>query len=128
MITMRAKLLNAEWSMKSVLFHNFASEEGKITIGPQVAQQPLMPSRCFSAQMPSRFEIIDEKQYIKELKDKIENENTKNSGTEYWKSVIKKSANNIHKIDCIRFSQRPQPQQELYKFGGNYSNRSVLPI
>ena len=48
-----------------------------------------MPSRCFSAQMPSRFEIIDEKQYIKELKDKIENENTKNSGTEYWKNVIK---------------------------------------
>ena len=33
---------------------------------------------CFSVTMASRFEIVDE-EYIAELKDKGENENTKNS-------------------------------------------------
>ena len=37
--------------------------------------------------MASRFEKVDEK-----LKDKSENENTKNS-TEYWKNVFKKRSN-----------------------------------
>ena len=37
--------------------------------------------------MASRFEIVDE-----ELKDKSENENTKNS-TEWWKMLFKKWAN-----------------------------------
>ena len=41
--------------------------------------------------MASRFEIVD-KEYIEELKDKSENENTRKS-TEYWKNVFKKSAN-----------------------------------
>ena len=41
--------------------------------------------------MASRFEIVDE-EYIEELKDMIENENTKNS-TESWKNVFKKWAN-----------------------------------
>ena len=41
--------------------------------------------------MASRFEIVDE-EYIEELKDKSENENTKNS-TEWWKNVFKKWAN-----------------------------------
>ena len=41
--------------------------------------------------MASRFEIVDE-EYIKELKDKSENENTKNS-TEWWKNVFKKWEN-----------------------------------
>ena len=46
--------------------------------------------------MASRFEIVDE-EYIEELKDKTENENSKNS-TEWWKNVIKKRANerNLH--------------------------------
>ena len=41
--------------------------------------------------MASRFEIVDE-EYIEELKDKSENENTKNI-TEWWKNVFKKCAN-----------------------------------
>ena len=41
--------------------------------------------------MASRFEIVDE-EYIEELKDKSENENTKNS-TKWWKNVFKKWAN-----------------------------------
>ena len=41
--------------------------------------------------MASRFEIVDE-EYIEELKDKSENENTKNS-MEWWKNVFKKCAN-----------------------------------
>jgi len=40
--------------------------------------------------MASRFEIVDE-EYIEELKDKSENENTKNS-TEWWKNIFKKWA------------------------------------
>ena len=41
--------------------------------------------------MASRFEIVDE-EYIEELKDKRENEDTKNS-TELWKNVFKKWEN-----------------------------------
>ena len=41
--------------------------------------------------MVSRFEIVDE-DYIEELKDKSENENTKNS-MEWRKNVFKKWAN-----------------------------------
>ena len=37
-----------------------------------------------------RFEIVDE-EYIEELKDKSENENT--NSTEYWKNAFKKWAN-----------------------------------
>ena len=45
----------------------------------------------FSVAMASCFEIVDE-EYIGELKDKSEDERTKNS-TEYWKNVFKKWAN-----------------------------------
>ena len=38
-ITKRAKLLNADWSMKRVLFLNFAWEEGKITRSRLVERQ-----------------------------------------------------------------------------------------
>ena len=41
--------------------------------------------------MVSRFEIVDQ-EYIEELKDKSENENTKNS-TEWWENLFKKWAN-----------------------------------
>ena len=41
--------------------------------------------------MASRFQKVDE-EYIEELKDKSENENTKKS-TEYWKNVFKMWAN-----------------------------------
>ena len=43
--------------------------------------------RLFSVATASRFEIVD-KEYIEELKNKSENENTKNS-KEYWKNVFK---------------------------------------
>ena len=41
--------------------------------------------------MASRFVIVDE-EYIQELKDKSENENTRKS-TEYWNKVFKKWVN-----------------------------------
>ena len=41
--------------------------------------------------MASRFEIVNE-EYIEELKDKSENENT-NNNTEWWRNVFKKWAN-----------------------------------
>ena len=48
-------------------------------------------AKIFSVTMASRFEIVDE-EYIEELKDKSENENTRKS-TEYWKNVFKKWVN-----------------------------------
>ena len=42
---------------------------------------------CFPVTMESRFEIVDE-EYIEELKDRSENENTKNT-KDYWKNVFK---------------------------------------
>ena len=51
----------------------------------------MLSRSCLSVTMASRFEIVDEN-YIEELKDKSENENTNNS-TEYWKNVFKKWAN-----------------------------------
>ena len=41
--------------------------------------------------MASRFKIVDE-EYIEELKDKSENENTKDS-TDWWENVFKKRMN-----------------------------------
>ena len=41
--------------------------------------------------MVSRFEIVNE-EYIEELKDKSENENT-NNDTEWWRNIFKKWAN-----------------------------------
>ena len=41
--------------------------------------------------MASRFEIVDE-EYIEELKDKSETENTKDS-TEWWENVFKTFSN-----------------------------------
>ena len=82
---------------RDYFFLNFACEDGKITrlwlvlrlsnnslCFREVAKKNYVP-------MASRFEIVDE-EYIKELKDKSENENTKKS-TEYWKNLFKKSAN-----------------------------------
>ena len=94
-ITERAKLLNADPSIKRGFFLNFACEAGKsysLTIGPQVASQHLMLKRsCFSVTMKSRLEMVDE-EYIEEFMDKSKNENMKNS-TEYWKNVLEKWAN-----------------------------------
>ena len=41
--------------------------------------------------MASRFKIVNE-EYIEELRDKSENESTKNN-TEWWRNVFKKWAN-----------------------------------
>ena len=60
--------------------------------------------------MTSRLEIVDE-EYIEELQDKNENENTKNS-TEWWKNVFKKWANernlqaNLEEIEKDVLGQR----------------------
>jgi len=55
-----------------------------------------LPTACaieelFFCSMASRFEIADE-EVIEELRDKSDNENTKNS-MEYWKNVFKKWVN-----------------------------------
>ena len=44
---------------------------------------------CFSVTMASPFEIVDE-EYIEELKERSENENTKNS-KDYWKNRFQKA-------------------------------------
>ena len=80
--------------MKRVLFLNFACEESKITCSRLVLRLSsnslcyrVIVAKRFSVTMASRFEIVGE-EYIEELTDKSENENTKKS-TEYWKNVIK---------------------------------------
>ena len=55
-----------------------------------------LPSLCyrevvFSVKMRCFLEIVDE-EYIEEVKDKSENENTKER-TEYWRNVFKKWEN-----------------------------------
>ena len=86
-------MLIGQW--RDNIFLNFALWRGQnylLTIGPQVAQQQVIQSlSCFHETMASRFEIVDV-EYIKELKDKSENENAKNC-TECWKNVFKKWAN-----------------------------------
>ena len=60
--------------------------------------------------MASRFEIVDE-EYIEELKDKSENENTKDS-TEWWENVFKKWSNernlqtNLEKYENVLLDQQ----------------------
>ena len=78
------ELLNAYWSMKRVFF----SKLGKI--GRRVAKQQLIQSgSCFSVTMVSRFKIVDEEY----LKDKGENENTKNSTEKKWANERNLQAN-----------------------------------
>ena len=92
-------MLNADWSMKRVFFFlKFACEEGKITCSRLVVRLPsnslcylVVVAKKLSVTMASCFEIVDE-EYIEELKDNSENENTKKS-TGYWKNVFKKWAN-----------------------------------
>ena len=81
--TKRAKLLDADWSMKRIFFWLILlCEEGKITRSRLVLRLPsnslFNREVFFSVTMASRFEIVDE-EYIEELKDKSENENKKNS-------------------------------------------------
>ena len=56
-------------------------EVGKITRSPLALRLP-RNSLVFSVTIASRFEKVDE-EYIEELKDKSENENTKNNITEW---------------------------------------------
>ena len=51
----------------------------------------MLQRSCFIVTITSPFEIVDE-EHIEELKEKSENENTKNS-TDYWKNVFKKWEN-----------------------------------
>ena len=68
--------------MKKCFFLKFPCERRgqnySITIGPQFALQQVVLRTCFSVKMASRFDVVDE-EYIEELKNKSENENTKNS-------------------------------------------------
>ena len=83
---------------EGIFFLNFACEEGKITCSRLVLRLPsnslcyqVVVAKKLSVTMASCFEIVDE-EYIEELKDNSENENTKKS-TDYWKNVFKKWAN-----------------------------------
>ena len=64
--------------------------------------------------MPSRFEIVDE-EYIEELKDKSENENTKNS-TEWGKNVFKKWANERNLLANLEEHENDVLHQQLSQF------------
>ena len=75
--------------------------------------------------MASRFEIVN-KEYIEELKDKSENENTK-SNTEWWRNVFLKWANernlqaNLEEYENDVLDQRlSQFQLSIQKFS-NYA-------
>ena len=74
--------------------------------------------------MASRFEIFDQ-EYIKELKDKNENENMKNS-TDYWKNVFKKWVNERNfrsNLEEYESDVLDQTLSQLYAF----RNLVILP-
>ena len=80
-ITLRGKLLNADWSKKRVSFFLYLLfEEGKITRSRLVLRLPSgnglfnREVGCLSVMMASRSEGI-----YRRIKDNSENENTKNS-------------------------------------------------
>ena len=79
-ITLRAKLLNADWSKKRVSFFlYFLFEEGKITRSRLVLRLPSnglfnREVGCLSVMMASRSEGI-----YRRIKDNSENEDTMNS-------------------------------------------------
>ena len=84
-----------------------------------------MPSRsCCSVTMASRFEIVDE-EYIEELKDKIENEDSKNS-SEYWKNVFKKWANERNFQANLEEYESDVLDQRLSQFYA-FRNSLILP-
>ena len=64
--------------------------------------------------MESRFEIVSE-EYIEELKDKSENDNTKNS-TEWWKNVFKKWANERNLQENLEEYENDVLDQRLSQF------------
>ena len=64
--------------------------------------------------MASRFEIVDEK-YIEELKDKSQNENTKDS-TEWWENVFKKWVNERNLQANLEEYEKDALDQRLSQF------------
>ena len=78
----------------------------------------------FSVAMASRFEIVD-KEYTKELKDKSENESTKNS-TEYWKTVFKKWANERNFQQIQKSTRAMSSTKHCRKFYA-FRNSVILP-
>ena len=78
--------------------------------------------------MASRFEKVNE-EYIKEFKDKSENENTKNN-MEWWKNVFKKWVNernlqaNLEEYKNDVLDQRSSQFQFQFQLrdSGNFSN------
>ena len=89
LLKVEGKIIERWLVKKRVLFLNFA-DEGGAKLATHDWSSGCLATACaiekFSATVTSRFEVVDE-----ELKDKSENENTKNS-TKYWKNVFKKWA------------------------------------
>ena len=63
--------------------------------------------------MVSSFEIVDQ-EYIKELKDKSVNENTKNS-TELWEKVFKNWANERNLKESLENDVLDQSQSTAFR-------------
>ena len=83
--------------------------------------------------MASRFEIVYE-EYIEELKDKGENENTKNS-TEWWKNVFRKwaternlQANLEQGLEEGSWSRIPAPFFARVPHPARFSSVSRIPL
>ena len=72
----------------------------------------MLQRSCFIVTITSRFEIVDE-EHIEELKEKSENENTKNS-TDYWKNVFKKWENERNFQANLEEYERDVLDQILY--------------
>ena len=71
--------------------------------------------------------MVDE-EYIEELKDNSENENTKNS-TEYWKNVFKKWANERNfqaNLEEYESDVLDQTLSQFYTFGTSVILSSML--
>ena len=75
--------------------------------------------------MASRFKIFDE-EYIEELKDKRENENSKKS-TEWWENVFKKWANERNLQANLEEYENDVLDQRLPQFFKAFRNSVILP-
>ena len=80
---------------------------------------------CVSVTIASHFQIVD-KNSIKELKDKGQNENTKNS-MECWKYAFKKQPNERNfQVNYLEEYESNVLDQALSKFNA-FGNSVILP-
>ena len=75
--------------------------------------------------MASRFEIANE-EYVEELKNKTENENTKNN-TEWWKNVFKKWANERNLQTNLEEYENNVLDRRLSQFQLSIQTRDINP-